>query len=175
MNQNQNTERKFTEVNAQSNNRRWEPHKNEADAKYPKEVGGYFKDMRQMPGSNGEFAVAVIVSVKPDGTLGEEFDVAGGSVLEDKLNQVAMGSYVHMKYEGKKPSKTPGRNYNDWKVFVDENAVKFAELGGVAKVAVAKTAAPAQNTQQNNTQQNGNNVVGNNSNNPAFKEGDLPF
>lgn len=147
MNQNQNPgQRNYAEVGqGGSNNPRWEPTKNEQNPQYPRSIEGYFKSFREMPGTNGSFMVAEIQLMNPDGTLGTCADVSGGKVLENKLNEIQLGSWVMIEFKGKVKGKGPN-TYNDWKTFVDENAVPLHQLLGTA--APVKTqafaATPAQ-------------------------------
>ena len=126
---------RFEEVGGSSNNARWEPYKNDGNAAYPKEMMGYFKNIREQTGPNGPFEIATIQVMDKEnpGALGAEVDVSGGDVLADKLNNIVLGSFIKIQYLGKKPSKQGGRTYNDWYVGVDKNAIPFNQLGGVAK------------------------------------------
>lgn len=151
MNQNQGQQNQggFQEVgNNSSNNPRWEPQKTQlvSGAPFPR-LEGYFKELREINGQNGVFCVAVIVTMNPNGTLGQEVDVSGGKVLDDKLEEIPLGSFIALQYEGKHPSKVGGRTYNLWKTFVDPGAVSYAQLGGMVKQT------PVQNNNQQQFQQ----------------------
>lgn len=169
MNQNQNNGPQWEEVGGRSNNQRWEPTKQPFDVNNPPMLMGYFKKIMTLNGQKGPFNVAVIQIVDPNGTLGQDIDVSGGKALEDKLNNITMGSYIGIKYLGKKVSKSTGNSYNDWSVMVDKGAVPYSQLGGVAASRAVSTPPvqnnqqqfqqPVQNTQQfqqQNVQQNNN-------------------
>lgn len=123
---------RFQEVgSSSSNNPRWEPQKTDLIPGAPFPVlDGYFKDLRELNGQKGAFTVAVITTVNPDGSLGQDVDISGGKALEDKLNEVSLGTFIRIQYEGKVKSKSTGNNYNNFKVFKDANAIPFNQLGG---------------------------------------------
>lgn len=142
MSQNQNpVQRNYNEVAAGgSDNNRWEPTKNENNPNYPKQIEGYFKSFKELPGKNGSFMVAEIQLMNQDGSLGACVDVSGGKVLENKLSEIPLGSWIMIQYLGKVSGKQ--NTYNDWKTFVDESAIPLHQLLGVA--------APVQNRSQSN-------------------------
>lgn len=158
MNQNQTTERSYTQVgSSSSNNPRWEPTKNAHNPQYPTTLEGYFVKLREITGANGTFKVAEIQTVDVNGTLSTLVDVSGGKVLDDKLSTIPLGAFIMIKFGGKQPSKTPGRTYNVWETYIDENAIPYHQLGGVAQVAAPAVQqqvanpfgnAPAQQVQQ---------------------------
>jgi hypothetical protein len=134
---------RFQEVgSSSSNNPRWEPQKTPLiqGALFPV-LDGYFKDLRELVGQKGPFSVAVVTTMNPDGTLGPDVDISGGKTLEDKLNDVPLGTFIRIQYEGKVRSKSSGNDYNNFKVFKDEGAIPFQQLGGNVRV---------QHQQQNN-------------------------
>ena len=156
MNNGNQNQRQFTEVGSNtSNNARWEPTKMQFSRGQEPFLDGYFKSLTELQGPNGMFNVACIVTVNPDGSLGEEVDVSGGMTLENKLREIPLGSFIRIVYEGKAKSKTPGRTYNVFKTYVDANAIPYSQLGGVSAPAVQK---PVQQMQQqsfnNNAPQN---------------------
>lgn len=134
---------RFQEVgSSSSNNPRWEPQKTDLIQGAPLPVlDGYFKDLRELVGQKGAFTVAVVTTMNPDGTLGPDVDISGGKTLEDKLNDVPLGTFIRIQYEGKVKSKSSGNFYNNFKVFKDEGAIPFQQLGGNVRV---------QHQQQNN-------------------------
>ena len=139
MNPTQNTGRNYAEVSAGgSDNPRWEPNKNDANPSYPKQLEGYFKRTIELPGKNSAFTVAEIQMMNADGTLGQCVDVSGGKVLEDKLREIPLGSWIMIQYLGKVQGKQ--NTYNDWKTFVDDGAVPLHQLMGLP--------APVQHFQQ---------------------------
>jgi len=148
---------RFQEVgSSSSNNPRWEPQKTDLIPGAPFPVlDGYFKDLRELNGQKGAFTVAVITTVNPDGSLGQDVDISGGKALEDKLNEVPLGTFIRIQYEGKVKSKSTGNNYNNFKVFKDTNAIPFNQLGGHVKPQSqqqsnnsAQVFNPSQNQQQ---------------------------
>lgn len=149
-------QRQYTEVSGGSNNERWEPQKSNMpiNPQAPPMLEGYYKKMREQTGSNGVFNVHEIATVNPDGSLGNEFDVSGGVALDDMLEKIAMGSFICVQYLGKVASKTPGRSYNNWKVFKDDNAIPYSRLAP-QQMQQASTNAPVYNNQApvNNGQQ----------------------
>lgn len=148
---------RFQEVgSSSSNNPRWEPQKTELIQGAPFPVlDGYFKDLRELMGQKGPFSVAVVTTVNPDGSLGQDVDISGGKTLEDKLNDVPLGTFIRIQYEGKVRSKSSGNHYNNFKVFKDENAIPFSQLGGHTKPQAQQSNNNAQvfNPNQNNQQQ----------------------
>jgi len=160
-------QRKYEEVQSNtSDNDRWEPFKFETDANYPKMCEGYYMGTRMQPGgTDGPFAVMTIAIFK-DGAIVKDIDVAGGAVLGDKLDLVAVGTFVCIKYLGKKASKTQGRTYKDWQVFQDKNAIPYSQVTGAAPIKAAEIPA----TKTENVQQ-GTPPVTNN----QFSAGKLPF
>jgi hypothetical protein len=157
----QNQTRSYTEVAAGgSDNQRWEPNKNDANPSYPKQIEGYYKTTKELPGKNGSFMVSEIQMVNPDGSLGICVDVSGGKVLEEKLRNISLGSFVMIQYKGKVQGKL--NSYNDWATFVDENAVPLHQLMGVP----APVQAPAFN-QAPAAQQQSTNPFGNTQSAPA--------
>jgi len=129
MSQNQDN---FEEVGGASNNPQWKPQdvKNFANPAYPKEIVGYYISTSERVGPNGSFNVAVIARIDPATKEIKLFDVSGGSVLDKKLDEITLNSYIKIVYEGKAQSKTPGRTYNIWKTFVDKNAVPYDKVSG---------------------------------------------
>lgn len=135
-------DRNFTEVGqGGSNNPRWEPQKMQFNPQAPPYIDGYLKSMREQTGPNGVFMVATIVTVDQNGQLSQEYDVSGGAVLDQKLDEIQLGSFVRVVFGGKQASKTGGRSYNVWNTYVDGNAIPFQNLGGVVR---ASTPAPVQ-------------------------------
>lgn len=147
MNPNQTTGRSYTEVAAGgSDNTRWEPTKNENNPSYPKQIEGYYKSSKELPGKNGSFMVSEIQMVNPDGTLGQLIDVSGGKVLEEKLRNIPLGSFIMIQYKGKVQGKLNA--YNDWATFVDENAVPLHQLMGMGAPAPVQAFQQAPVAQQ---------------------------
>ena len=166
--------RQYEKVTGGSDNKRWEPNKSTAaiDPKNPPMIEGYYTAVNEIPGPNGIFKVHSVKTLQPDGSLGEEFDVSLGAVIDDVLGKIKIGSWICIQYKGKKPSKIPGRSYNDIDVFVDNNAIPYTEMLGSKSGATTtgSNSAPVKNeTAQNNAPaaQNAN----------AFPEDDdmLPF
>jgi hypothetical protein len=150
-----NQQRQYTEVTGGSNNERWEPQKSNMpiDPNNPPMLEGYYKRQREQNGANGPFLVHEIATVNPDGSLGEDLDLSGGMALDSTMEQISIGSFVCIQYLGKKPSKTPGRSYHNWKVFKDDNAIPYQKLAGMGQ-SQASTQAPVNKPQQGNTQGN---------------------
>lgn len=172
-------ENRFEEVGGGSEGLRWEPNKpeNMANPKYPKELLGYLKNVKEINGPNGVFEVAIIHAMdKTDPKkLGVEVNVSLGKVFAEKINEITLGSFVKIAFLGKTPSKTPGRQpYNNVKVFVDPGAVKYSELGGVDKAKVAVQNNSVQNTTTTASVQNTSNVTGGPAVGNVFED-DLPF
>lgn len=170
-------ERQYTKVSGGSDNKRWEPNKSTTviDPKNPPKIEGYYTKVNpDMPGPNGPFAVHTIQTLEThanhEGALGEAFDVSLGAVIDDVLSKIKIGSFICIIYKGKKPSKTPGRTYNDVDVFVDNNAIPFSELN--------KSAADDTHQERNSIQaekpQPFKDVAAKN-NSPFPDEDDLPF
>lgn len=144
MNQTQNQgQRNYNEVAAGgSDNQRWEPTKNENNPNYPKQIEGYFKSFKELPGANGSFMVAEVQLMNGDGTLGACVDVSGGKVLENKLREIALGTWIMIQFLGKVKGKL--NMYNDWKTFTDDNAVPLHQLMGTPAPVQQFSAPPVQ-------------------------------
>ena len=156
--QNQQNDR-FQEVGSNgSNNQRWEPNKLQLIQGQPLPwMEGYFKDVREISGQKGPFTVTVISTVNPDGSLGQDIDVSGGKALDDKLNEIPLGTYVRIEYQGKVKSRIGGNEYKNWKVWKDVNAVPYGNLGGHVKQQTSQQTNPVQqNNNQGQQQFNGN-------------------
>lgn len=133
---NQQSQRQWTPVETSgSNNPRWEPTKMVFDKNNPPSLEGYFKTLREISGPNGIFKVATMTLVNLDGSLGQDVDVSGGAVLDEKLSKIPLGSFIMIKFTGKFPSKTPGRTYNTWDILLDEGAINLNQLVPAASVA----------------------------------------
>ncbi len=177
-------QRNYEEVNAQSTNKRWEPQKpeNAANQKYPTTLEGYFKKVTEMKGQNGMFNVYEIAMVDANNKPTVCIDVSGGKVMDDKLSEVLIGSFIQIKFDGKKQPAKGGNAYNDWKVFQDKNAIPYQQVFGEAVAQPAQNAAPATNDFPNaaaNTNAPAATQNGNNNSNAgsavSFEESDLPF
>lgn len=161
--------RQWENVNTWDNNPRLEPHKDpQFNDNNPWCLEGYYKSERQIDGDNGPFSVFTIVSMPqgPDGPMGETFDMAGGMVMEGAFEKINMNSYVRIEYYGKKPSKKPGKMFNDYRILVDNTVIPYNQRPDVlnsmqnAPQQQRQNNAPAQNYGQNvgpaqNNQQQG--------------------
>lgn len=158
--------RQYTKVSGGSDNKRWEPNKltTAIDPKNPPMLEGYYEKINELPGPNGVFTVHTIHTLNEDGSIGEAFDVSLGAVLDDVLGKTPIGSWVCVVYKGKKPSKTPGRSYNDLDLFVDNNAIPYNEM----------LKAVAGSTKSENTSQSTAEVPATSNNANAFHD-TLPF
>lgn len=185
MNQNQNNNQpKWEQVaGGGSNNERWAPQKNlNYNANDPgNSIIGYLKDISERPGANGPFSVAEIVTVDPNTrSLAAAFDVAGGKVLDDMLNDIPLGTFICIKFTGKARSKS-GNTYNTWEVFQDKNAIPFSQLGGHVKTQNTNAPAFSNNAGTNNApnfnqgQQQGFQQQQQNTSAPVFNNTNAPF
>jgi len=165
------TERNYEKVSGGSDNARWEPHKSTAavDPNNQPKLEGYYTDCKEIKGPNGMFNVHTIQTLTEDGMLGQAFDCSLGAVMDDILGtKIQLGSFVCVIYKGKKPSKTPGRSYNDIDVFQDKNAIPFKQLKVADGVTSNFSTQPVKNGVGAQAQ--------NNSAGPTtFGDDDLPF
>jgi len=162
---NGNNQRNFSEIGGGSTNPRWEPQKSQFDSNNPPYMDGYFVRSKELKGKKGPFNVYEFHPVDAHGNLTDtKVDVAGGFVFEDKMNQVRVGSFVRVQYEGKGKSKSTGNDVNYWKILVDQNALPYEKVVGGAPVPPVINTPQAQIPQQqapfNGTIQNGNNTNG---------------
>jgi hypothetical protein len=100
-------------------------------------LDGYYLGNKQVQGRDGAFTVHTVHKVDETGKLAEKTDVVGNKVLNELMDTVKIGSYVGVQYMGRQLKKgNEGKNfsqtnsYHTWKLFVDEGAVKYNELGG---------------------------------------------
>lgn len=166
------TERNYEKVSGGSDNARWEPHKSNqpVDPNNQPKLEGYYTDCKEIKGPNGMFNVHTIQTINEDGTLGQSFDCSLGAVMDDILGtKIKLGSFVCVVYKGKKPSKTPGRSYNDIDVFQDKNAVPFNQLKVADGVTSNFSTQPVNNGAGAGGQRNSGAAA------PTFGDDDLPF
>lgn len=143
-------QRQYTEVTNTSNNERWEPQKSnqQINPNSPPTIEGYYKKQREQTGANGAFIVHEIALVDASGNLSQDIDVSGGVALDDMLEKIPLGTFICLQYLGKVPSKTPGRSYNNWKLFKDDNAIPYNKLAGnTGSQQQVSSAAPVYNNQ----------------------------
>lgn len=127
-------------VRGGSDNKRWEPQKLCAtNPQYPAVIEGYFTNFTEMSGDDGPFMIVEIHYVKPDGSLGDKLDIAGGKGLENTMAKTKMYSMVKIEYKGKLPSKRKaGAYFNAWDVCVDETARPYNSLNPTASQATSQ-------------------------------------
>jgi len=146
---NGNSQRNFSEIGGGSTNPRWEPQKSPFDSNNPPYMDGYFVRSKELKGKKGPFNVYEFHPVDANGNLTDtKVDVAGGFVFEDKMNQVRVGSFVRVQYEGKGKSKSTGNDVNYWKILVDQNALPYEKVVGGAPVPPVINTPQAQMPQQ---------------------------
>lgn len=151
MNPNQNS--RFTPVNPSSNGIRWEPQKSVGlviDPNNPPALEGYFTSFDQRSGPNGAFMSATVTTISPDGSIGDDYDVAGGVGLENTLRETPLNTYIRIEFHGKKTNPKNGRTFNDFKVFKDEHAIRYDQRPDVIATAqsLPQRQAPAPAVQQ---------------------------
>lgn len=160
--------RTYDKVSGGSDNNRWEPNKSTVaiDPANPPQIEGYYTDINERVGKEGPFNVHEITTLNPDGSLGESFDVSLGTGTDSTLKKVKVGSWVCIQYKGKKQNPKTGRTFNDTDVFVDNNAVPYADM-----------LKAAGSTATQSTTQPGKDVTATSNNANAFPEDDseLPF
>jgi hypothetical protein len=154
MNQGNGTSR-FTEVGGGSQHPKWEPQK---DANQPQRLEAYFTDQKTIPGSNGRkpFEVYTLTTINPNTGEHNHYDLAGGTVLDDRFSKIPLNSFVFVEYRGKVVSKA-GFSFHDWGTGFDANAVPYNKLAP----------APVVNNNMNNQQQ------GNFNNAPVQNQGNF--
>lgn len=159
MNNSQN--RNFEEVQGGSNNAQWKPQATEKngmqfDPDSPNNaLEGYYIEERDVKGQQDRyFKVITFRTVNPDGSLNEDVDVIGDTVLADRMSKIPMNSFCRVEYHGRLhkkgyPATSPWsqtNSYHNWKVFIDKNAVPFDQLMG--KSHTDHSNAPAFNPNQ---------------------------
>lgn len=164
MNNQQN--RNFEEVQGGAVNPQWKPQATEKNGMVfnpnsPTNIlEGYYLSSQEIKGQQDRyFTVVTIRTMNPDGSFGEDFDVIGDTVLNDRLSKIAMNSYVRLEYQGRVHKKgypptspwSQTNSFHSWKVLVDKNAVPLDQLLGHKTNPAAQQNnfnAAAQNHQQ---------------------------
>lgn len=200
--------RTFTPVGGKTDSTPWAPMAVEKNSFHfdPKDdanniMEGYYIERADIPGKdNKTFAVHKIHEVMPDGSLGTIWGVSGGMVLDERMENITLGSFVQIKYAGRKHKKgipvtnafSQTNSFHLWETAIDSNAIPYQQISGkaIAAPAAAKpsnppaatsaapanttNATPAFNSRAAATQ---NNSAGNQVANAgtAVDEMDLPF
>ena len=176
------TKRNWTEKSANSENQ-WKPQMTEkngfrmSDKKSDNFLQGYYLGSKEIKGQDGKpFLIHTIHELDESGSLGRKSDVVGNKVLNDLLDKVKVGNYIGIQYMGRHHKKgyegnwTQTNSYHIWKVFEDEGAVKYNQLGGSDNTEKKET--PAATT---NTASNGNTAATSSAPFPDDDNDDLPF
>lgn len=154
---------RFRKVGGTSDNATWSPQatsKNGFQYDPNNYLEGYYTDMREGVGQNKQ-SVHTIQTINQDGSLGDTYDIWGDSVLNDRLGQVNLGSYIFVKYCGRQLKKglpqqawTQNNSYHIWDVGVDDNAVPYSNIvSGPAMASNAQAGQASRSTGVQNTQQ----------------------
>ncbi len=114
---------------------------------------GYYIERADIPGKdNKTFAVHKVHEVMPDGSMGTVWGVSGGMVLDERMENIPLGSFVQIKYAGRKHKKgipvtnafSQTNSFHMWETAIDKNAIPYSQLTGKTVAApVAQNAAPA--------------------------------
>lgn len=86
-------------------------HKMEAGQK----LTGWLIEVLQNQGMKGNSTIITIE--KEDGS---KVSVWGSTVLDDKIANLSMGSFIQIEHLGKKSNKSNTSEFNDFRVFVDD-------------------------------------------------------
>jgi hypothetical protein len=135
--------RKWEQVEENSGNQ-WKPQAIEkngfkmSDKKEDNFREGYYIENKELPGKDGVFTVHIFQEAGLDNVLGEKFDVVGGKVLGDLLEKIPLGSYVGIRYVGRKLKKaypagqawSQTNSFHMWEVFQDAGAIPYGKLSG---------------------------------------------
>jgi hypothetical protein len=176
---------------AQLDSTRWEPQMKESNGFQMTNDGireGYYAKVIDMPGSpqydNKPYNLYLIHTLNPqDGSLGVVYGVIGDKILDERMATLQIGSFIFIKYCGKKhkkgtPPGTPfykNNSYHTWEVGVDRNAIPYAQM--VQKYGLPiKNDQPAQNNQGQTNQPMQNHQQGQSQNNGAgqnFQQGNM--
>lgn len=114
---------------------------------------GYYVEKADIMGKeNKTFAVHKIHEVLSDGTMGTIWGTSGGMVLDERMDNVPIGSFIRLEYTGRKHKKgipptnamSQTNSFHTWDVKIDRNAVPYNQLTGKT-LTVKKDAAPANN------------------------------
>jgi hypothetical protein len=143
-----NNQRNYEKVSGGSNNKRWQPHKEQGvvySETNPATKEGYYLTKTELTarnpttGKDDPFNVHEVQEVNPDGSLGECWDVTLGIGLDNTLKNIPLGTFICIKFKGKAVNPKTNRTYNATDVFQDKGAIPYNQL--VPK----ETAAPASN------------------------------
>lgn len=179
--------RQFDSVGSSGESTKWNPQLTEKNnfvmsAENVRE--GYYAECKEMPGEakyeNKPYKIHVIHEVKEDGTFGEKWGVIGDKILNDRMDQIKVGNFIRLEYNGKTRLKaTPAsqnisktNSFHNWTLGVDHSAIPYNQAlnaavveGGGEEIKNGATGTSIKNT----------NVPAQNST-PAFDESDeLPF
>lgn len=167
MNPNQNSG--FTEVGGISRGLPFDPRATDKNQMYYQEgnpanmLDGYLILMKQVPKKNepGRFTtIWKIQKVNPDSSLGDIYDVIGDQVLNDRLGQMPLGTYIRLLYQGRKHKQncsgpfTQSNSYHAWFTGRNDNVIPHAQVKAQygEKFSPAYLQAMAGNNQQNQGQ-----------------------
>lgn len=66
---------------------------------------GYYTAVNEMTSKDGPFKIHSIQTVNKDGTLGELFSISGGKVLDDKMAELKLNTFIGVEYMGRQYKK----------------------------------------------------------------------
>ena len=162
--------RNFEKVGGKTDSTPWKPMAVETNGFHydPKDdanniMEGYYIERADIPGKdNKTFAVHKIHEVLPDGSMGQVWGVSGGMVLDERMENIPLGSFVQVKYAGRKHKKgipvtnafSQTNSFHMWETAIDKNAIPYSQLTGktvTAGAPAATGAAPKNSTVPANT------------------------
>lgn len=162
-----NATRNFEKVGGKTDSTPWKPMAVETNGFHfdPKDdenniMEGYYIERADIPGKdNKTFTVHKVHEVLKDGSLGTVWGVSGGMVLDERMENIEIGSFVQIKYAGRKHKKgipvtnafSQTNSFHMWETAIDRNAIPYKQLTGKTLAQPVNNAAPQNNTSGANT------------------------
>ena len=167
------SESRFQKIGGRTESTPWKPMAVEQNGFHfdPKDeenntMEGYYIERADLPGKDGKsFTVHKVHEVLKDGSLGQIWGVSGGMVLDERMESAPVGSFIQIKYAGRKHKKgipvtnafSQTNSFHMWEVGIDKNAVPYNQVAGAKSVTqhTNSTPAPQNNAAPANTASTG--------------------
>lgn len=115
---------------------------------------GYYVAVNEMTGKDGPFKIHSIQTVNPDKTLGEVFSITAGKVLDDKMAEIKLNSFIGIEYLGRHYKKgyeaaknwSQNNSYHIWFVGQQASAPDYNKACEISAAAGGSPSAPVQST-----------------------------
>jgi len=151
------SESRFQKIGGRTESTPWKPMAVEQNGFHfdPKDdenniMEGYYIERADLTGKDGKsFTVHKVHEVLKDGSLGQVWGVSGGMVLDERMESAPVGSFIQIKYAGRKHKKgipvtnafSQTNSFHMWEVGIDKNAIPYNQVAGAKSVT-----QPANNT-----------------------------